>query len=158
MSRVKGVVRYSDRREARKAGVKPIASFRKRREPKPGLPEGVDFKPRAVAKHEPAKAQLSIRRITPLVAPDGSFDDRGRPAISIESIRDDTISVIRNSHLTFDEIRAKGGPTPATLTKWLERTTQRPQLNTIAAALDACGYEFHVRAKGKKRTRADAKG
>lgn len=140
-----GIVKLKDRREARRAGVSP---WRTRRTGAAPAAQAA-FTPREQPKHEASKAQMSIRRIRPITAPDGAFDEHGRPNFSIEDIRDDTISVIRNSDLTFEEIRAKGGPTPATLTKWLERTTQRPQLNTIASALDACGFQFVVQRKKK---------
>ena len=61
-----------------------------------------------------------------------------------ESLRDDVISVIRNSPLTFEDIHARCGPHPTTLIKWLERTTKRPHVSTMVAALQACGHQLKI--------------
>lgn len=90
-----------------------------------------------------AATQVEIGRVSPQVA-SPRFDERGRVMVSIEDLRDDTISVVRNSHKTAEQIRADGGPHPQTLAKWLEGDTKRPQLNTIRAALLACDHDFQV--------------
>jgi len=107
------------------------------------------FKVRKVGRQDSAKAQLEVRKIKPVAAP-GTFDPLGRVLVSIEDLRDDTISIIRNSHKTADEIRAAGGPCPSTLANWLERKTLRPQLNTIRAALLACDHDFYIAPKGQR--------
>jgi hypothetical protein len=132
-------------RQLRRATQAGEGGWRKHSRQKPK----VDFKLRKVEQHGEAKAQLEVRPIKPVAAP-GTFDERGRVQVSIEDLRDDTISIIRNSHKTFDQIRADGGPCASTLTKWLERQTQRPQLNTIRAALLACDHDFYILPKGRR--------
>lgn len=66
------------------------------------------------------------------------------PIAKLEDLRDDCIAVVRNSRLTFNQIRERGGPSPQTLSKWLYRETRFPQLATIRAALLACDHDFSI--------------
>ena len=69
------------------------------------------------------------------------------PAISIEDLRDETMSIVRNSGLSYDEIHARFGASGSTLSKWQYREVLRPQLNTIRGTLQACGYDLVIAAK-----------
>lgn len=103
------------------------------------------FTPKRVETHDAAKAQLVVRpqsisgRAIDLVE-----DKRGRHTVSIEDLREDMISVVRNSHLTSEQIRERGGPAASTINNILERKTQRPQLNTIRSALLVCDYDIAI--------------
>lgn len=103
-------------------------------------PEG--FEPRKVPKHEAAKATLEVQKTAPTSISLGLFDPRGRPNISIEDLREDVISILRNSGKTYKVIREGGGPCVATLSKLVNRETKRPQLNTLRAILLACDYDI----------------
>jgi hypothetical protein len=45
-----------------------------------------------------------------------------------QDLRDDTMSLVRNSPFTFEDIHAHCGPHPRTLQMWDEKITQRPQM------------------------------
>lgn len=62
----------------------------------------------------------------------------------VEDIRDEVISVVRNSKLTFRQVNANLGPAPSTLKAWADRRTHRPQINTVRGALRACGYDLAI--------------
>lgn len=66
------------------------------------------------------------------------------PKVSIEDLRDETMSIVRNSGLSYEEIHARFGASGSTLTKWSHRETLRPQLNTIRGTLRACGYDLVI--------------
>jgi hypothetical protein len=133
MAKAKGVRRWGAQQP--EAKIKRIERRAKRQTPAP------DFEVRKIDANAPARAQLKLdaKQRALLLK-----EHQGPVTVSIEDIRDDTISVVRNTHMTFEEIRAAGGPHPTTLSKWLERVTLRPQLNTIRAALKACGGDLKV--------------
>ena len=143
-----GVRSWRQRKEEKKAA--EAMPWRKRAQARARVKS--EFRARRVAAVEGAQPAIEVRQITPIQVkavlpqpPRGElFDKRGQVAISIADLMEDTISVIRNSKLTFEQIRAKGGPCPATLVKWLSRETTRPQLNTLRAALVACGADFYI--------------
>ncbi len=129
-------------RERRTAGVTKVVPWRKRKKDgglKVKRAGGNDFQPRKIETHDAPKAMLRV--VSPVERAAG-LDDRGRVTISIEDLMENTISILRNSRLSYVEIRARGGPSAGTLTKWVARETKRPQLNTIRAALDACDMDI----------------
>ena len=73
----------------------------------------------------------------------GKYTNR-EPRSDLEDLRDDTIAVVLNSKMTFKEVEDAGGPTRATLSKWLYRETKFPRLDTVRSALQACGHDFAV--------------
>lgn len=66
------------------------------------------------------------------------------PLTDIQDLRDETVGIMRASGLTQKQIHERGGPTPATQTKWNYEETKRPWINTIRGALQACGYELAI--------------
>lgn len=60
----------------------------------------------------------------------------------LESLRDDCIALFINSGLTQREIHNRGGPTPATISKWLYKETRFPRYNSLQAFLLAIGHEL----------------
>jgi hypothetical protein len=67
-----------------------------------------------------------------------------QPLVPLEDLRDDCIAVMINSGLSPKQVRERGGPTPATTSKWLYRETVFPQLATIRAMLNACGHDLVI--------------
>lgn len=59
-------------------------------------------------------------------------------------LRDDTMSLVRNSTLTFEEIHGRMGPHPTTLAKWDEKVTKQPQLRKLQATLRIIGYDIGI--------------
>lgn len=75
-------------------------------------------------------------------------DLRRRGGVDLRELLEMAISAIRNSHFTFEEIRARGGPCPQTLTRWLEeRETVNPHLASLVRVLDICDYEITFRPR-----------
>lgn len=75
---------------------------------------------------------------------DKAVEAERRRLEAYEDLRDDVISLVKNSHLTFEEIHGRMGPHPQTLTKWMEKTTHAPQLGKIQATLRILGYDVGV--------------
>ena len=59
---------------------------------------------------------------------------------ALENMRDDCIALFINSGLTQKQIHERGGPTPATISKWLYKETFFPRYSTIDSFLRALGY------------------
>lgn len=60
----------------------------------------------------------------------------------LEDLRDDCIALFINSGLTQKEVHNLGGPTPATISKWLYKETFFPRYDTIERFLLALGHEL----------------
>jgi transcriptional regulator with XRE-family HTH domain len=58
----------------------------------------------------------------------------------LEDLRDDCIALFINSGLTQKDIHARGGPTPATISKWLYKETMFPRYQTLESFALALGY------------------
>jgi hypothetical protein len=67
----------------------------------------------------------------------------------IENLRDDSIGVFVNSKMTYEQAHEAGGPTPATIGKWVRRETRTPQLATIMMLLQACDHDLYIAPKGE---------
>lgn len=67
-----------------------------------------------------------------------------KPLVSLEDMRDDCIAAFINSGYTQQQIHKAGGPTPATISKWLYKETKFPRLDTMRAFLIAVGYDFVI--------------
>lgn len=108
--------------------------------------KGEGFTPKKIEnQHAAAKAQLVVKPVSISGRPITLIEDaKGRHTVSIEDLREDMISVVRNSHLTSEQIRERGGPAASTINNILERKTQRPQLNTIRSALLVCDFDLAV--------------
>ena len=65
-------------------------------------------------------------------------------------LRDDVMSLVKNSGLTFAEIHGRCGPHPATLEAWAQHVTDRPQLGKLRAVLRIIGYDFTIGKAGSK--------
>lgn len=59
-------------------------------------------------------------------------------------LRDDTISLIRNSGFSFEEIREKGGPVVKTLQGWQDKTTFSPHTSSMRRALRVIGKDIGI--------------
>lgn len=67
-----------------------------------------------------------------------------QPLVSLEDMRDDCIALFVNSGFTQQQVHKAGGPTPATISKWLYKETRFPRLDTMRAFLVAVGYDFVI--------------
>lgn len=67
----------------------------------------------------------------------------------LENLRDDCITLWRDSGLTFKEVHERGGPTPQTQSKWLYKETRYPRYDTIERMLMALGHELMPVPVGK---------
>jgi hypothetical protein len=75
---------------------------------------------------------------------DKAVDAERQRLEAYEDLRDDVVSLVKNSHLTFEDIHGKLGPHPSTLTKWAEKTTHAPRLGKMQATLRIIGYDIGV--------------
>jgi len=64
------------------------------------------------------------------------------PLSDLEDLRDDCIALFLDSGMTQKDIHAAGGPTPATISKWLYKETRFPRLDTIRSFMLAVGYDL----------------
>ncbi len=88
--------------------------------------------------------------VGPRLVVDTLFDQRGRPKVNMDALREDCISIYRNSRLSLEEVRARGGPTPNTVSRLLSRESS-PQLATCIALLRVCGHDLYVGAGVRAR-------
>jgi hypothetical protein len=61
-----------------------------------------------------------------------------------EDIRDDVMSCVRNSGMTFEEIHGHCGPHPQTLENWAQQKTRKPQLGKLRSTLRIIGKDFAI--------------
>lgn len=59
-----------------------------------------------------------------------------------EDLRDDVMSLVKNSGMSFEDIHDHCGPCPATLENWAQKKVSRPQLGKIRATLTIIGYKI----------------
>lgn len=64
------------------------------------------------------------------------------PLTSLEDIRDDCIAIFVNSRMTQVQVHEAGGPTPATISKWLYKETRFPRLDTVRAFYRALNHDL----------------
>lgn len=92
----------------------------------------------------PATAFKPINKAREKRQHDKAVDAERHRLETYEDLRDDVISLVKNSHLTFEEIHGKCGPHPNTLTKWMDKSTHAPRLGKIQATLRILGYDIGV--------------
>lgn len=75
--------------------------------------------------------------------------DPKEPLVSVDDLRDEVVGAIQRSGMTYAMIKAWGGPTSSTLSKWQHRETKKPRLDTMRAAAQAVGYDIYVLPKAR---------
>jgi hypothetical protein len=63
---------------------------------------------------------------------------------SYEDLRDDVLSVLKNNHMSYEDVHGKFGPHPSTLHAWEVGTVHFPQLRKMQSALRTCGYDIGI--------------
>lgn len=61
-----------------------------------------------------------------------------------EDLRDDVMSAVKNSGVSFADIHGRCGPTPATLNNWAEKKVFQPRLGKIRATLRVIGKDIGI--------------
>lgn len=61
-----------------------------------------------------------------------------------EDLRDDVLSVLKNHHISFEDVHGKLGPHPSTLRSWEMGTVHQPQLRKMQSALRTVGYDIGI--------------
>jgi hypothetical protein len=61
-----------------------------------------------------------------------------------EDLRDDVLSLIKNSGLSDEEIHARCGPHPHTLASWRAGNVRRPQMGKMRSTLRILGHDFGI--------------
>lgn len=72
---------------------------------------------------------------------------------SYEDLRDDVLSVIKNSGLSFEDIHGKCGPHPSTLHAWERHDIHQPRLNKMQSALRIVGFDLGI-VEGRRHKEA----
>jgi hypothetical protein len=71
--------------------------------------------------------------------------DRERAKLeSYQDLRDDCMSLVKNSGLSFREIHGRLGPHPHTLELWATKVTSQPRLGKMRATLRIIGYDIGI--------------
>jgi len=77
---------------------------------------------------------------------DSNQEAEQRRLEAYEAMRDDLMSAVKNSGLSFEVIHARCGPCPWTLNRWAERKTRRPQMAKMISVMRIIGLkEFVIR-------------
>jgi transcriptional regulator with XRE-family HTH domain len=58
---------------------------------------------------------------------------------------DQVRTIVQDSHMTYKAIGEASGVRTATISKWLNGDTKKPQAATFNAVLRACGYKLSIR-------------
>lgn len=74
-----------------------------------------------------------------------------RESFDVTDIRDDVMSLVKNSRMKFSEIQFKNGPVVATLKNWDEKKVTHIRLETARAILRVLGFDFTVVPVGKSK-------
>jgi hypothetical protein len=82
---------------------------------------------------------------------DAAVDAERARLEAYEDLRDDVMSLVKNSPLTFEEIHGKCGPHPNTLTKWMDKTIHAPRLGKLQSVLRVLGYDLGVIGQPRER-------
>jgi hypothetical protein len=61
-----------------------------------------------------------------------------------QDLRDDVMSLVKNSRLSYEEIHNRCGPTPTTLAKWRDHEIDQPRLSKLQSTLRILGYDLGV--------------
>lgn len=61
-----------------------------------------------------------------------------------EDLRDEVMSLVKNSQLSYEDIHGRCGPHPSTLAKWAEQQTKFPRLGKLQSTARICGYDIGV--------------
>lgn len=64
-----------------------------------------------------------------------------------EDIRDDVMSAVKNSGMSFEDIHGRCGPCPHTLENWSQKKVRKPQLGKMRAVLHILGLDFAIVAR-----------
>lgn len=67
-----------------------------------------------------------------------------KPIASTEDLRDDCVSLVKNSGISFEEIHNRNGPTPQTLARWRDKEVVSPNMNKMRSALRAIGKDIGI--------------
>jgi hypothetical protein len=59
-----------------------------------------------------------------------------------EDLRDDLMSAVKNSGMSFEDIHGRCGPHPYTLENWAQKVTRRPTLGKMRATARIIGLDF----------------
>jgi hypothetical protein len=138
---------FKDRRTRSKAPQTVVEKMRERRRVKASVPEPRSPPPppadpvKSVAPPVVKRGQIyrpTAKGLRPASFPQEAEGD------TIQDLREDTASVLRNSHLSFQDIRARGGPCPSTLNRLITNQTKRPHVQTLRGTLQACGFDLYV--------------
>ena len=61
-----------------------------------------------------------------------------------EDLRDDVLSVLKNNHISFEDVHGRLGPHPSTLHAWEKGAIHQPQLRKMQSALRTVGYDIGI--------------
>lgn len=62
-------------------------------------------------------------------------------------LRDDVMSAVRNSGVSYEIIHSRCGPHPSTLSNWAEKRVDMPRMGKVRATLRAIGMDIMIGAK-----------
>lgn len=65
-----------------------------------------------------------------------------------QDLRDDVMSLVKNSQMSYEDIHARCGPCPATLENWAQKKVDQPRLGKLRATLLILGFDFGIIPKG----------
>jgi hypothetical protein len=65
-------------------------------------------------------------------------------------LRDDVMSIVKNSGASYEDIHGKCGPHPSTLNNWATKEVSQPRLGKLQATLRILGYDLGV-VEGRRR-------
>lgn len=61
-----------------------------------------------------------------------------------EDLRDDLMSAVKNSGMSFEDIHGRCGPHPHTLENWAQKKIRRPMLGKMRSVARIIGLDFGI--------------
>lgn len=62
-------------------------------------------------------------------------------------LRDDVISAVKNSGVSYEVIHSRCGPHPSTLANWAEKRVDMPRMGKVRSTLRAIGMDIVIGSK-----------
>lgn len=72
------------------------------------------------------------------------FDAKRAELESYHDLRDDVVSIIKNSGESFEDIHARCGPHPSTLQNWADKRVSAPRMGKVRSVLRILGYDLAI--------------
>ena len=91
------------------------------------------------------EVKASIKRLHDMNAKEKrEFNAKREQLEAYHDLRDDVVSIIKNSGKAFEDIHAECGPHPSTLQNWVDKKVSQPRMGKVRSVLRILGYDIGI--------------